>query len=96
MKPIIIYPSKEDEDAITIKKSYLESIIEQAYQQGLSDGNCYGKPVYRSTTPLTNKGPSDNSTYSADSNELTKILREIFLDDIKSGKDGALTTITWF
>lgn len=63
MKPIIIYPLKEDEDTITIKKSYFENIIEQVYQQGLSDGGCYGKPVYRSitsTTPLTDKGPSMN------------------------------------
>lgn len=59
MKPIIIYPSQEDEDTITIKKSYLESIIEKAYQQGVADGSCYSKPVYRGTTPLTNKGPSD-------------------------------------
>lgn len=96
MKPIIIYPSQEDEDAITIKKSYLESIIEQAYQQGVADGSCYSKHAYRGTTPLTNKGPSDKSTHSGDNTELVKILREFFFDDIKSGKDGALTTITWF
>lgn len=79
MKPIIIYPSREDEDTITIKKSYFESIIEQVYQQGVSDGNViYNKPVYRetSTTPPTDKVVGDVSTYGVNYRELLKGSKE--------------------
>lgn len=81
MKPIIIYPLKEDEDTITIKKSYLESIIEQVYQQGVSDGNVnYNKqPVYRGV---------ESTTSMVDKHD--KIVRELVdkcdLHEVKNGK----------
>lgn len=81
MKPIIIYPSKEDEDTITIKKSHLESIIEQVYQQGVSDGNVnYNKqPVYRGV---------ESTASMVDKHD--KIVRELIdkcdLYEVKNGK----------
>lgn len=81
MKPIIIYPSKEDEDTITIKKSYFESIVEQVYQQGVSDGNVnYNKqPVYRGV---------ESTTSMVDKHD--KIVRELIdkcdLYEVKNGK----------
>lgn len=81
MKPIIIYPSKEDEDTITIKKSYFESIVEQVYQQGVSDGNVnYNKQsVYRGV---------DSTTSVVDKHD--KIVRELIdkcdLYEVKNGK----------
>lgn len=81
MKPIIIYPSKEDEDTITIKKSYFESIVEQVYQQGVSDGNVnYNKQsVYRGV---------ESTTSMVDKHD--KIVRELIdkcdLYEVKNGK----------
>lgn len=81
MKPIIIYPLKEDEDTITIKKSYFESIVEQVYQQGVSDGNVnYNKqPVYRGV---------ESTTSMVDKHD--KIVRELIdkcdLYEVKNGK----------